>query len=332
MGLLAGCVLVAPRGTFLSVGGFGAGQNNLPLFPSPYNLIYVGSLMLAVAPMLAASARDRVTSRARTGVFGNLTAPIAVQAAAMIPAVFGRADGGHVFYNGTAVFLLALFYPMDSTAATAAKSRWFPRRAIYSTALLVTSLVLGIGLDRVALLPSLGNLAALRLTAWSVDHPGSFLGDIVPGAFGPDAWKRHERDLAYFRAIDLENRIKDLRPYGKICEPIGHPEIFIRLGEHGLLQPEYYYALSEESPRSAMQRKEKDAGACEYAILPGMIATEVLPAGKYDIPALEKILMFPIGVDPVFRPPDRAYLKYLHEHFVPIERLTPDEYLCRRVR
>jgi len=94
-------VLLAPKELFLSVSVFSAGGSALPLFPSPYILLYAGSLLLVIAPALGRA----------DGVFGTLTPVFAINAIAMMPAALGRSDPGHVLFNGVGVFLLALLAP-----------------------------------------------------------------------------------------------------------------------------------------------------------------------------------------------------------------------------
>ncbi|MGD0997978.1 MAG: hypothetical protein ABR941_06630 [Thermoleophilia bacterium] len=93
-------LLMFSRGYFGLVVSFAGGAYNLPVLPGPPALVYVLAVFI-VAALLPATLRGSPAAEQ------PLTVALVVLAALLVPAAFGRADSGHVFFNGILVFLLA---------------------------------------------------------------------------------------------------------------------------------------------------------------------------------------------------------------------------------
>jgi hypothetical protein len=331
VGLMACLVLLAPRVAFLSVRVFASGGSSLPLFPSPYMLLYVGSLLLVIAPVLADGVRAALGQGPSRGVFGTLTPAFAVHAVAMIPAALGRADAGHVLYNGTGVFLLALL-ACDS-GAPAIQWRGFTTswRPLYRALFVLIFPVLSLGLGRLGDLIILTDLAKARIVEWSDQHPSSTPAQAVRKTLGDADWKRVQAGLANFHRNDLERLFPSLSRYGEICVPFGGPDIFYPLAVHHVLQTEYYYGITAESPVEEVRRKMEDVRSCRYAIIPGNVLREDPQPLRPDLTHTSRLLMFPIWGSPkILRPPAFEFWVYVRASFVPLRQLAPGSYLCQR--
>jgi hypothetical protein len=324
LGALACLAMLAPRNAFLSVLGFGTGGNNLPLFPSPYLLLYVGSLLVAIAPILGDAVQAAQLQESSDGVFGTLTAPFAIHALAMVPAALGRADAGHVIYNGTAVFLLALLMPIRDTP-------WaISRRLLFRGAFFLVFPVLAVALDRALMFPTLKNKAILQAVRWSEHHPGSWLANGLEKSLGEKEWDQRRVDVTYFHRTSLENQFPALDTYGRVCEPLGFPDIFTVLGGHDALQPEYYFSLTDESPAGPVSRKLADLRSCQYAIISRNYLGRLPPVVQLQMREFSRLLMFPVQDGPYVSPPNRLFFDYLARWFVPLRQVAPGMFLCAK--
>jgi hypothetical protein len=83
------------------VGMFSRGVYGFPVEPVPYVLLFLFAMVWLVPVSLASSFRQR---RAEA----PMLAALFIVSLALLPAAFGRADPGHVFWNGLAVFLLSV--------------------------------------------------------------------------------------------------------------------------------------------------------------------------------------------------------------------------------
>src|SRR5208283_5406409 len=74
------------RNALLSIRDFAGGANNLPLLPSPYVLLYLGSLLVAIVPVLAETVQAAFGQGAgpRFRAFGTLTGAFAIHSLAMM--------------------------------------------------------------------------------------------------------------------------------------------------------------------------------------------------------------------------------------------------------
>ena len=189
---------------------------------------------------------------------------------------------------------------------------------------------MAVALDRFTMLPLFENLAILQTVEWSKGHPSSVLAHGLERVLGEKEWEERQSDLLYFQGRSLERQFPDLNRYGKICEPIGRPEIFIVLGRHHALQPEYYYGITDESPSFAVSQKLKDVRSCNYAILPGFILAGLPTVARLNTEELSRLLMFPMGEGPMIAPPNREFFDYLRIWFVPLGEVTPGHYLCKK--
>ena len=88
------------RGYFALVLSFAGGGLNLPVLPGPPALVYLLAAFI-VALLLPLSLRSSPAAER------PLTLSLVVVCAALAPAAFGRADSGHIFFNGFLAFVLA---------------------------------------------------------------------------------------------------------------------------------------------------------------------------------------------------------------------------------
>jgi hypothetical protein len=103
-------LLLAGRGYLHVLSLFSGGAYSLIVEPQLYVLLYLASLIwLAPAGLAAWRREERADADLLLGMY--------VLGLALVPAAFGRADLGHVVYNGVAILLLALI----------AVSAWRPR-------------------------------------------------------------------------------------------------------------------------------------------------------------------------------------------------------------
>jgi Ca2+/Na+ antiporter len=323
---------IAPRDIFLATLPFDGG-GSLPLFPSPYVLLYLGSLLLAIAPLLADTVRAIFGKEQRFRVFGTLTGAFAVQSVAMIPAALNRPDPEHVLYNGIGVFLLTLLAPWIASTRTIRKEdRIVSLRLIYQVAFFLIFPVLSIAMGSGYMLPGLKYLATLRVVEWSEEHQENLLARGVEQTLGPEEWQRLRANLQSFQHRSLENLFPDLKQYGKICDPVGAVEIYPVLGRHDALQPEYYFALSEDTPATQVRRKVEDAHSCTYAILPRQALLGMPPTLPLDQNYYSQALMFPVWGPPTIPlpAPQGQFFKYAKASFVPLRQVTPGMYLCKK--
>lgn len=82
------------------VGMFSKGVYGFPVEPLPYVLLFLFALVWLVPVTLASFFRQRRLE-------APLLAALFIVSLALLPAAFGRADPGHVFWNGLAVYLLS---------------------------------------------------------------------------------------------------------------------------------------------------------------------------------------------------------------------------------
>jgi hypothetical protein len=93
-------IAVLGRGAFFLVGSFGTGAANVPVLPGPPALLYLLSVFI-VAILL-----PRVL-RGSSAAESPFTLSLVVLALVLVPAAFGRADAGHLYYNGLVLMILA---------------------------------------------------------------------------------------------------------------------------------------------------------------------------------------------------------------------------------
>jgi hypothetical protein len=342
LGVMACFAMLAPRAAFLSIRVFSSGGSALPLFPSPYLLFYVGSLLVVIVPVLAGAVRAAQGQGRSSGAFGTLTAAFAVQAVAMIPAALGRADAGHVLYNGTGVFLLALLAPSrrrsppDSPAphvttvyhtGVAIRRRW-----VYPMLFFLIFPVMTLAISGEAHLDRLQYLAKLGAAEWGEEHPSSALTHSVEKTLGEEEWNSLRKSVPYIRKNVLERSFPGLSHYGNICVPFGEPDVYFVLARHHVLQAEYYYSISLESPAPEVHRKIDDMRSCAYAILPGYALASPPPLQPLDMDYYSRLLLFPFLGPPRIPPPspEREFFNYLRVSFVPVQEPCPGLFLCRQ--
>jgi hypothetical protein len=334
LGMIVSLAIVfIPRDMFLAVRGFGSGVNNMPLFPSPYMLLFVGSLLAVVAPILADGVRAMTGDTPHFQFLGSLTLPIAVFSVCMIPAVLGRADSGHVLYNGTAVFLLALLVPSITTArAIRPGDRRISRRMIFQAAFLVVFPVMTAGPILNLEGAGLVYLTKLRAVEWSEAHPTAMLAHGVRRVLGEAQWNRLDDNLLGIRQRSLERLFPSFSSYGKVCDPLGEAEIFSVLGRHQVLKLEYYYTLTDEFPADLVDRKIQDMRSCQYAIVPRDALVGLPPVLPLDMDDYSRLLMFPlwgpVRIPPV--PPKQAFFQYVKDSFIGVREVTPGLYLVKK--
>jgi hypothetical protein len=338
VGLLACLAMVvaqfAPRSVWLGIREL-AGSDALPLFPSPYVLLYLGSLLVAVVPLLAATARAAMGQEPGPGfrLFGTLTGAFAIHSLAMMPAALNHADALHVLYNGIGVFLLTLLAPwVPSARAIRMGDAAVSLRPIYQAAFFLIFPVLSMAMGNGYMLPGLKYLATLRAVEWSERHAGSLPARVVEQTLGQEEWKQLRNNLRGIRQGSLENRFPDLSHYGKICDPLGAVDIYPVLGRHQALQAEYYFTISDETPLAVVRRKVDDVRSCVYAILPRDALLGVPPTLPLDQNYYSRVLMFPVWGPPTIPlpSPQGEFYNYVRASFVPLRQVTPGMYLCMK--
>jgi hypothetical protein len=325
LGLLVAAALLTPRDMFVAIRRFGAGADNLPLFPSPFVLLFTGSLLFAVAPMLGDAFRSANARIHSHGVFGTITAAFAVHALVMTPAALGRADAIHVVYYGTGAFMLAMLSRKGRAPAGL--------QLLYRAVFILVFPILTMGIYRTTYLQpqQLKYLAELRAVEWSGRHPSTAVARGVEAFLGEAEWKRLHDNLKAYQQQSLERLFPALGRYGKICVPLGDPD-FAVLAHHQALQPEYYYALNGASQPAEIQHKIADVRSCTYAILRRDVLLTTPLTLPIDTDYYSRLLMFPLwwspGVPPP--PPRDALFNYLRASFVPVEEVSPGLFLCRK--
>ncbi|MGO9261340.1 MAG: hypothetical protein ACLQU1_34300 [Bryobacteraceae bacterium] len=327
--LIMGCLLwLLPGGMFQAVTNYSSGFGSFPLLPSPYMLLYVGSL-LWVIPFVCASVlwslRFGGTPRLPFGV--SLTGAFAVNAVALMPGALGRADAGHVFLYGFGVFLLAL-------VGAGLGGRW--RSAYLGLFTAILFLVAFSGTVRE--FPSFRSQAGQKVLAWAETHPDSAGLHFLEKLAGGDRWGRLEARLRRVREMSVESNYPELSRYGRICVPYveGIEGEFV-LAKHGNLGLEYYHGRDGVDGPAQVRRKIDGLRTCSYVV----IATEVLsPAGSSweeeeanDVQVMKRLLMcpFPPGYRGARLPnPPRRILEYIAAEYEVVERLNARLTLCKR--
>jgi len=94
-------LLIAGRPYLLMVRMFSHGVYNFPVEPLPHILLYLFAMVWLVPACLATFFRQQ---RPEAPMFAALY----LVSVALLPAAFGRADPGHIFWNGLSLFLLSI--------------------------------------------------------------------------------------------------------------------------------------------------------------------------------------------------------------------------------
>ena len=97
----AGFFLLMDRSYILTLKLFAMGINNFVVEPLPHVLIFLFALVWLVPSLLATSFRERRDE-------APMMAALYLFALGLLPAAFGSADPGHIFYNGLAIFFLSV--------------------------------------------------------------------------------------------------------------------------------------------------------------------------------------------------------------------------------
>jgi hypothetical protein len=313
---------------FQAVADYSSGVGDFPLLPSPYMLLYAGSL-LWVVPLVGASVLWSLRSGGTPWLpFGvSLTGAFAVNAVALMPGALGRADGGHVFLYGFGVFLLALL-------GVGLRGRWRSAYLGLFTAILFLVAFSGTVRD----FPGFRSQAGQKVLAWADSHPDSAALHLLEKLAGGDRWDRLESRLRRVREMSLENNYPELSRYGRICLPFveGIEGEFV-LAKHGSLGLKYYHGADAAYTPDQVRRNIDGLRTCSYVI----IATEVLPpAGSSwaeeeanDVQVMKRLLMFPFppGDRGARLPnPSRRILEYIATEYEVVERLNSRLTLCKR--
>ena len=317
--------LLLPAGIFQAVTDYSSGAGAFPLLPSPYMLLYAGSLLWVISP-ICASILWALRFGGPPGLPFSvpLMGSFAVNAVALMPGALGRADGGHVLLYGFGVFLLALLVGLGGKRPAAYLGLF--------TAILCLVAFTTVTSD----FPTLRSHAGQRFVHWSESHPDSaairFLAKL-----GGDRWVRLETRLRRVRDLSLESNYPDLNRYGRICVPFveGIEGEFV-LAEHGNLGLEYYHGMDGAFTPDQVKRKIDGLHNCSYVI----IATEALaPANDSaqeaanDIQVMNKLLMCPFTPadhGPTLPIPSRSLLEYIATNYEILERLNSRLTLCKR--
>jgi hypothetical protein len=103
-------LLIAGRPYLRMLGMFSRGISSFPVEPLPFVLLFLFALVWLVPLSLATFFRQQRSEAPILAAFYVVTV-------ALLPAAFGRADPGHVFWNGLSLFLLSI-------VAISSKRRW----------------------------------------------------------------------------------------------------------------------------------------------------------------------------------------------------------------
>lgn len=299
--LAATAVISLPPNSFSTLRAFAEGGNAFPILPSPFVVLYVGSLLVVIPPLLAQGAAWLFRKEVPAGnPFGTpLTTAFAVLCVALVPAALGRADLGHVCSYGIGVFLLALLRD------------WPPGRLwlLYCCALVAIFQVLSITVS----LHYLGATyrSALAQTALSIveRHPNSGLVSAGKSILGDTRCEALQARLRRVRDRGLESHYPELAGLGPICAPTGDPRLTAVLARHDALKPEYYSSVALFTPLQ-VRRKIADIESCSYLL--------TVAGGE---PALDLpwLLCFP------WLPPQRHGSQY--DPWMPITAFMKSEFL-----
>jgi hypothetical protein len=184
-------------------------------------------------------------------------------------------------------------------------------------------------ISRAAAFSRLEDLVQRRATQWSEAHPASILAQTVQRGLGEEEWSQQRADLASLHEHSLE--FASLDRFGKICVPLGEPEVYFALASHNTLRPEYYYEFYNVFTREAVDRKIDDMRSCAYAILPGLVLGSRPQMAPLDRKFYSRLLMFPIAGQPdIPPPPTLEFADFARTWFVPVRKVAPELFLCIR--
>lgn len=289
-------LLVTTRGgAYDAVVSFGSGGNNFPVFPTMAVLVMLVCAMILL-PALAASALLEPRHR-----HASLWLGLAALAAVLMVPALGRADGGHVHFNGITILLLAL--------AAAHRQN---RRLFLVFALLLVA-VLG-GLEWIAFAGHYGK--SLRWAAQTRRSLGQHRAQ--HGASWDRQWfKLHERHsapyaLCWSKTIPFSPDLRRLDALPRVGIPLGAPmDVRRYLLISRKLHTEYYpYPVPELFTAADAKRKAADLKGMKYVLVPADYqrhrtppdaATQASETSDF----LSQLLLFPVQmevVNPPFEP------------------------------
>jgi len=300
----------------LSVFAFASGGSNFPIYPDLHNITLV-SLALFILPALIAPAlanpfEKRAPIAVGLGVAGGM----------LLPAAFGRADPGHVFYNG--LIPIIMMFPAAMTLGAA----WFRRWAFWYASLFVI---------------------ALQFSYWS-HYYGQYMNAIRMHGF----YRQNPEMVSSWKAG--WDRLKETNPNGKYLhwsKPQPFPEELLQyaskgpmlltsgnegnywlarfLSLQGPLSPDYFHAYSQGATTPEhINKRVIQSNAYDFLITPesvyGPLAGPInLDAYSQGVSAfLSKLLLFPVNSQAIRPPyfPDTEYSARMMDRFDPVAKFN----------
>lgn len=300
----------------LSVFAFASGGSNFPIYPNLHNLTLVCLALFIlpalIAPSLSNSSEKRAPLAVAFGVAGGM----------LLPAAFGRADPGHVFYNG----LIPIIIMFPATAAVGAT--WFRRWSLWYAAMFVV---------------------ALQFSYWS-HYYGQYMNSIGMHGFyrqNPemvnawkakwDEWKEscpNGQNLHWSKVLPFPEELLKFAKKGPMLLTSGDAGNFW-LARFLLLQPclppHYFHAYSQGAATPAqIEQKVIESSAYEFLMTPESVFAPL--AGPINLDAysqgvsafLTKLLLFPVNSQAAHSPyfPDSVYSARMMDRFDPVAKFN----------
>jgi hypothetical protein len=309
-------VLRAFPNYLLSIFAFASGGSNFPIYPNIHNLMLV-CLSLFIIPALIATALSNPSEKR-----APLSAALGVAGGMLLPAAFGRADPGHVFYNG--LIPIIIMFP----AVVALGATWFRRWSLWYATLFVV---------------------ALQFSYWS-----HYYGQYVNAIGMHEFYRQNPEMLSAWKA--QWDRLKEACPNGQNLhwsKTQSFPEDLLKFSEKGpmlltsgnegnywlarflLLQNQlprdYFLAYSQgaATPRQ-IEQKVKESSAYEFLMTPESVFAPL--AGPINLAAysqgvsafLTKLLLFPVNSQAIRPPyfPDTDYSSRMMDRFDPVAKFN----------
>jgi hypothetical protein len=306
--------VVFPGAYFATFRAFAGGAHQLPVWPAPHVLLYLGALFWAVPSLLGgwrqalASADARAASRVGWGIY----------AIALVPGALGRADATHALFYGLPVLLWGL----ARVDRLGSRGRWAARLA-FALVFVVAGQGLTLWMNRGLFLSE----------AWS-----SLGGWLSRGPTG----EQRVRDLASSLGLPADKvdralaraasggglpaaLVAEVERCGQVATPLGVEEsLEMDLERRGVYVPEYYPDDLNLTTAAGLARKLRDLDRSPCAMV--SVASLEAPRGVYGVDpvATERFLRLRLLVPLTYRPlrapfePRREVARELREQWRPV--------------
>ncbi len=290
-----------PAAYYGSLLRFSAGANNLPLLPAAHIAFYLLTLAVLVPPALAAALRDEAPDAPLVGALAGTTV-------VLMPGALGRADPPHVLLYGLGPSLLLLL-------ALARRPGPRPLAAFAGGYVLVAVVLFNVA--------NLVNFFGLPVRPLLRDPLGT-----------ASAWLATQR--ATFTPRDL-SYLPKLARYPGIGVPFATygalPEAEAYLFERRLLGPEYFIGAVGVYTPEELARKLADVGRFEHLLVSASFQRPwKVDRGAQKLRYLRRWYLYPTQLEPVRDDldSDGAIVRFIAEHYEPIEDLGPVVVMRRR--